>query len=74
MSDFKRTTITLTVLSEESVLGIELGALLEMCDTGPCVLGATDAKEDQLSDTEMSAALIEAGSDPGFFRLDEVED
>lgn len=73
----KRSTITLTVLSEDSIEGRDLGYVIESCDTGDCVLASTTFQELNLSGKEMADALYAAGSEPGFFRLTdagEIED
>jgi hypothetical protein len=68
----KRSTITLVVLSEETIEGRDIGYILESCDTGDCVLASTGFEDEDLSGKQMADALKDAGSDPGFFMLDDA--
>jgi hypothetical protein len=73
---FYRTTLKLTVLTEDEPLsgsvGIsDLGRLGELLDDGPAV-GVLNVKNtEQLTGKQMATALTEAGSEPGFFQLDD---
>ena len=66
-----RSKITMTVLSEDSIEGRDIGYIIESCDTGDCVLHSTEFDEKSISNKQMADALYEAGSEPGFFRLDD---
>lgn len=70
---YTRTQITLYVLTEEPLPDdIELGTIIEWCDTGPAVLDELHRTDDTLTGKQMADALYAAGSDPGFFRLDDA--
>lgn len=69
----KRTTITLVVLSEETIHErMDIGDVMRECDQGDFVLSSDHRSEEDLTDDEMGRALWEAGSEPGFFQLDEA--
>lgn len=68
---FTETVVTLRVLSERSIASDEIGAILENCDTGDCVLASTSLTEKTLTPKQMADALYAAGSEPGFFQLDD---
>jgi hypothetical protein len=68
---FRKSTVTLTVLSQASIEGWELGTVLRECEEGDCVLASTGFNEQPLTGKEMADALYDAASDPGFFRLDD---
>lgn len=72
---YYRTTFTLTVLHEEPDAVNELSELAEIAtfiDTGD---GVGDLQQDGVTETlngkEAADALVELGSDPSFFNLDE---
>lgn len=69
---FYKTTFTIEVLSEEP-LGDEL--TLSQIDyaitEGPCVGFTLLNRQEELTSKQMADALYEAGSDPGFFQLDD---
>ena len=72
-----RTQITLEILSEEPIPEtMPIADILWECNEGKYV--ADPNKEtltpQKLSGKEMADALIEAGSDPGFFMLDDEGD
>lgn len=74
MSEFYKTTFTFTVLSEEPIAydsAPDLEWILTECDLGDYVLADENYKEKRLTGKQMANALIAAGSEPGFFRLDE---
>lgn len=68
---FVETVVTLRVLSERTLSDDTLGAILENCDTGDCVLASTDLAQKVLTPKQMADALYAAGSEPGFFQLDD---
>lgn len=69
MEKLHRTDITLTVLSDRPILDDELGAIIENCDTGDCVLSSLEQKSEEITPAEMAQALTSAGSEPEFFQL-----
>lgn len=70
---YTRTQITLYVLTEEPLPeDIGLGTIIEWCDTGPAVLDELHRVSDTLTGRQMAEALNHAGSDPGFFSLDDA--
>lgn len=71
---FYRTTLKLTVLTEDEPLssgvGIsDLGRLGELLDDGLAVGALRLEKTEQLTGKQMAAALSAVGSEPGFFQL-----
>jgi hypothetical protein len=73
VSTFTRTTFVFTVLSEDPIPETMLMEdVIRECDDGAYVMSppAGVTKTDTLTPKEMAAALIAAGSDPGFFMLD----
>lgn len=69
-----RTEITLTVLSEEPIDGrLDIADIVRECDQGDFVLHSTRRWQEDMSIEQMAYALLEAGSDPGFFQLDSVD-
>lgn len=70
---FYSTTFTHVVLSEFPlvVANPSLAELAEACDAGPCVLKSSYATMTSLTPKKAADALIAAGSEPGFFMLDE---
>lgn len=67
----KRTTLTLVVLSEDSIPAtMEPEVILIECDRGDYVLAGVTEQEEDLTGKQMADALLKAGSDPGFFQLD----
>ena len=70
-----RTTITLTVLSEQEIpFGMELSDIIAEADDGDYVMTETRQLGEKLTGKEMADALYEAGSDPGFFNLNDSGD
>lgn len=65
---FTKTQITLTVLSHKSIPHwMDIARIIEWCDTEGFVLDSSaDRKEEKISRDEMAAALVAAGSEPGF--------
>jgi hypothetical protein len=69
---FFKATYTVVILSEDAdCADFELRDLDYHVTEGDCVLRNYDSKRDQLTDVEMANELYEAGSDPGFFQLNE---
>jgi hypothetical protein len=64
---FYRSRITLTVLSNRPVDGMELGAIIYECEEGDMVLGDVSLDTQSLTREQMNTELVEAGSDPSFF-------
>lgn len=71
---FHRTTVTLTVLSDEPVDDYSLRELLDACDAGPCVGDVTGREAERITGKELADALYQARSEPGFFGLDDDGD
>lgn len=70
---FYKTTFTYTVLSDSPLEGdMSLASIAEACDTGDCV-GKFDGdwNVETLTGQQAADALYEAGSEPGFFQLDD---
>lgn len=70
---FYKTTVTFTVLSEEPIPPhADLQSIAVECDEGQYV-GSFSANDEQLlNGGAMADALYEAGSEPGFFELDDL--
>lgn len=68
--EFYKTTFTITVLSDEPLGGVSLGNLEELVNDGPCVLHTQRQRERVVNGKTMANLLYDAGSEPGFFRLD----
>lgn len=64
---YLKNTITLTVLSDGLLGHLDIGQILEECDTGSCVLGAVDIHHEAITRAEMDQELLAAGSDETFF-------
>jgi len=65
------TTYTIKVLSEDrDVEDLLPSEVAEAIDTGDCV-GITDTRSEEITPKRAANLLIEFGSEPGFFRLDE---
>lgn len=70
---FTRTRVTFDVLSEEPIHPyMDLEAIVFECDEGGYVMGDVERIGEAITPKEMADALYAAGSDPGFFRLDEA--
>lgn len=70
MAKFHKTTITVTVLSEEPVpTDLSLQEIAREGHVGAYVLTYDFTKAEQLSEDEIVEALEEAGSDASFFEL-----
>jgi hypothetical protein len=70
---FYRTLISFNVLSEEPVPpDMDVAAIAHECDEGSYVMAPEECVTVELSGAEMAQALYHAGSDPGFFQLDDA--
>lgn len=67
----RRSKISFWVLSEESIRDRPLDHIIQDCHTGDLVLASTEFEDYHVSTREMAKLLYEAGSDPGFFQLDD---
>jgi hypothetical protein len=72
MTRYYKTTFTIDVLSEEP-LGdcLSLGQIDYAITDGDCVGSNLRQVEAELTSKEMAQALLEAGSEPDFFMLDD---
>jgi len=71
-NDFKRTTITVEVLSNgENLAEWSLSDIIENMDAGDLVGKWEITDDESLDGSEMAEALVEFGSEPNFFNLDE---
>lgn len=67
---FYKTEIKFTVLSEEPIPdGMELASIANECINGDWSMGNASHKETEINGKQAARALINQGSDPGFFRL-----
>lgn len=72
MTKFYRTTFTIKVLSEEPLADcLSLSQIDCITNEGDCVGYDLTSTEEELAPADMAKALIEAGSEPGFFQLDD---
>ena len=73
---FYKTEIKFTVLSEEPIPdGMELASIANECINGDWSMGDCSHKETEINGKQAARALVNQGSDPGFFRLtDKGED
>jgi hypothetical protein len=68
---FYKTIVRAEILSEEPIpAGMTLGDIYEATDTGAYVGSWRNRLQIKLTGKEMANALLRAGSEPGFFRLD----
>lgn len=68
---FYKYTLTFQVLTENAIgEASDMADIARECDTGDDVGYLADTKEEQLDGAAAAKALIEFGSEPGFFRLD----
>ncbi len=69
---FYRTTYTYTVLSENPMAdSLSLTDIAYMTDEGDCVGRFGETKTETLTSKEAADALNDAGSEPGFFMLND---
>lgn len=72
MPKFYETTYTIKVLSEEPIgEGMELEDVLDEADSGDFVAYVSDPERRTIDGPTCAKLLVEFGSDPGFFNLDE---
>lgn len=72
---FYKQTITIVVLSEDKPLdAFDLEDIHEACDHGDCVGQVIHETSEEISAEQCAKELVEIGSEPGFFRLDEEEE
>lgn len=70
---FRRTRISFDVLSEEPIHPhLDIEYIVRECDTGDYVMGTVERTDEPLTPQEMVRALRDAGSEPGFFMLDDA--
>lgn len=69
----RRNVITLVVLSEEPIPErMDIADVAREWESGDYVLYSTDMESEPVSKGRMAKLLTEAGSDPGFFQLDDL--
>ena len=69
---FFKTVVKFTVLSEEPIPdGLSLENIANQCMTGDWSMGNASQKETELNGKQAARALLNQGSDPGFFSLTE---
>lgn len=66
--------MTIRVLSEEPLDDIDLADLNYEVTEGGSVLHTFEVKSRLVTEACMTAQLLDAGSEPGFFRIGEPED
>lgn len=71
---FYKTTFTVTVLSEEPIQDMDIADLPRGYTEGDLVLHSVKAKETKLTGKQAADLLYDAGSQPGFFNLDDKGD
>lgn len=72
MKTIYKTTFTLIVLSEQPLpLGVSLSDIQYETDDGEWLLQALEGNKTELSGTEAVEAIKQAGSEPGFFNMDQ---
>ena len=71
--NFFVTTITVKVLSENYpvITDVDLHDLARQVDEGDWVLHSQEGSQEQVTPQKMAELLGDAGSEPGFFRLDD---
>lgn len=67
---YYRTTFAIAVLSEEPILG-DLSDALQEADTGSYVAYGEKNNQETLTGKQAADALYDAGSEPGFFMLND---
>lgn len=69
---FYKTKVSFVVLSEEPIPdGMSVENIANECMNGDWSMGNLTTKETELDGRQAAMALINQGSDPGFFRLDD---
>ena len=71
MKKFYKTTFNVVVLSEEPIPWMPLSELHHVITDGDCCGNLIRVAEEELDGKQTVAALIEQGSGPEFFRLDD---
>ena len=71
---YYKTRITLEVLSEDSIYGNGLNWIVCECAIGNLVMASVIGNEQIRTAEEMTEDLIEAGSEPNFFGIEENQD
>jgi hypothetical protein len=71
MNKYYQTTFTVVVLSQEPLGDPTLSQLEEATMDGDCVMQSIESKETKLTSKQVVKALYDAGSEPGFFGLDD---
>lgn len=72
MRRYYYTTYTIKVLSEDApVTNLSPSEVVEAIDTGDCV-GDVNASAEEVTAEEMSELLVEFGSCPEFFQLEDI--
>lgn len=73
-TEFYRNVVTVTILSDRPIDGMDIDTLLYQCTDGDMVMGAMDLATTQIDRARMDQELILAGSDPTFFSPDDDDD
>ena len=73
MNIYYKTTITVDILSENPIAHLPPELIIRECNSGAFVMGDYLEHEQIRTPEEMAEDLIEAGSEPGFFGLEETE-
>lgn len=71
---FYHTIVSIAVLHEDGpdeISRLEIGDIEYAVTEGACVLASREDVTEKLDGRAMAKALIDAGGDPNFFRLDE---
>jgi hypothetical protein len=69
---YYKTTFTIAVLSEEPIPGdADLAAVMHEADTGSYVAYKEKNNQETLTGKQVADALYDAGSEPGFFMLND---
>lgn len=68
---FYKTTIRVTVLSEDPFDCTDLETIAEATDKGDCVGEVDNEGSVEVTGKEMADLLYAAGSEPGFFQIDD---
>lgn len=72
MKQMHKTTYTFVVLSEEPIHNaMEMSTVVAECDDGAYVAHTMTHKDEPVSPKRMATLLVQAGSDPSFFQLDD---
>jgi hypothetical protein len=74
MSEYRKNTIVITVLSDGPIDDLPLERIIYECDEGSMVMGDMDLASMVIDRPRMDQLLTLAGSDPSFFFEDEEEE